>query len=74
MINIFYNEWKGFLRNKLFIFFASFFIILLFIVTYFAIVQNNKQIQSQNELLVLEIWKEQKVDKETYQEYLKVLK
>lgn len=49
MINTFYNEWKGFLRNKLFIFFTSFFIVLLFIVTCFAIVQNNKQIQSQNE-------------------------
>ena len=49
MINIFYNEWRGFLRNKLFIFFTSFFIILLLIVTYFAIIQNNKQIQSQNE-------------------------
>ncbi|MAO71793.1 MAG: hypothetical protein CMD02_04720 [Flavobacteriales bacterium] len=49
MINIFYNEWRCFLRNKLFIFFTSFFIILLIVVTYFAIIQNNKQIQSQNE-------------------------
>ena len=32
-----------------------------------------ESIQSRNELLVLEMWKEQKVDKETYQEYLKVL-
>ena len=49
MINIFYNEWNGFLRNKLFIFFTSFFIILLFLVTLFGIIQNNKQIQSQKE-------------------------
>ena len=54
MINIFYNEWRGFLRNKLFIFFTSFFIILLLIVTYFAIIQNNKQIQSQNEIIILD--------------------
>ena len=46
---IFYNEWKGFLRNKLFLFFISFFVILLFIVTFFGIVQNNKQIESQND-------------------------
>ena len=46
---IFYNEWKGFLRNKLFLFFISFFVILLFIVTFFGIVQNNKQIKSQND-------------------------
>ena len=45
---IFYNEWKGFLRDKLFLFFISFFVILLFIVTFFGIVQNNKQIKSQN--------------------------
>ena len=49
MINIFYNEWRCFLRNKLFIFLHLFFIILLIVVTYFAIIQNNKQIQSQNE-------------------------
>ena len=49
MINIFYNEWKGFLRNKIFIFFTSFFIILLSLATYFAIVQNNKQIKSQQD-------------------------
>ncbi len=46
---IFYNEWRGFWRNKLFLFFLSFFVILLFIVTSFGIIQNNKQIQSQNE-------------------------
>ena len=32
-----------------------------------------ESIQLRNELLVLEMWKEQKVDKESYQEYLKVL-
>ena len=49
MINIFYNEWKGFLRNKIFIFFTSFFVVLLSLATYFAIVQNNKQIKSQQD-------------------------
>jgi len=46
---IFYNEWRGFLRNKLFLFFISFFVILLFIVTFFGIIQNNKQTKSQND-------------------------
>mgnify|MGYP006136287671 FL=1 len=46
---IFYNEWRGFLRNKLFLFFISFFLILLFLVTFFGIIQNNKQIESQND-------------------------
>ena len=46
---IFYNEWRGFLRNKLFLFFISFFLILLFLVTFFGIIQNNKQIKSQND-------------------------
>ena len=32
-----------------------------------------KSIKSRNKLLVLEIWKEKKVDKKTYREYLKVL-
>ena len=32
-----------------------------------------ESITSRNKLLVLEMWKEQKVDKETYQEYLQVL-
>ena len=49
MINIFYNEWKGFLRNKLFLFFIFFFLVLLFIVTFFGIIQNKKQIQSQKD-------------------------
>ena len=44
---IFYNEWRGFLRNKLFLFFISFFGILLFIATIFGTAQNNKQIKSQ---------------------------
>ena len=47
MIYIFYNEWKSLLRNKTFIFFTSFFIVLLSLTTYFSIVQNNKQIKSQ---------------------------
>ena len=46
---IFFNEWRGFLRNKLFLFFISFFVILLFIVTIFGIAQNNKQIKSQHD-------------------------
>ena len=46
MINIFYNEWKGFLRNKTFISSTSFFIVLLSLTTYFSIVQNNKQIKT----------------------------
>jgi len=46
---IFYNEWRGFLRNKVFLFFISFFIIILFIVTFFGIIQNNKQIKSQTD-------------------------
>ena len=32
-----------------------------------------KSIKSRNKLLVLELWKEKKVDKKTYREYLKVL-
>ena len=36
-------------------------------------VKIKESIQLRNELLVLEMWKEQKVDKESYQEYLKVL-
>ena len=46
---IFYNEWRGFLRNKLFLFFISFFVILLFLVTFFGIIQNNRQIASKND-------------------------
>tara|TARA_B100000900_G_C20310550_1_gene605976 strand:- start:184 stop:630 length:447 start_codon:yes stop_codon:yes gene_type:complete len=33
----------------------------------------DESIKSRNKLLVLEIWKEKKVDKKTYREYLKVL-
>ena len=36
-------------------------------------VKIEESIKSRNRLLVLEMWKEQKVDKEIYQEYLKVL-
>ena len=49
MIYIFYNEWKGFLRNKTFISSTAFFIVLLSLTTYFSIVQNNKQIKSQQD-------------------------
>ena len=49
MINIFYNEWKGLLRNKLFIFFTTFFLLSLFLVTFFSVLQNKKQIQDQKE-------------------------
>ena len=46
---IFFNEWKGLFRNKLFLFFISFFLLLLFIVTFFGNIQNKKQIQNQQE-------------------------
>lgn len=49
MVNIFYNEWRGFLRNKLFIYVASFFVLALIAVTFFGVIQNNKQIQSQKD-------------------------
>ena len=49
MFNIFYNECLGFYRNRISVFFILFFIILLFIVTFFGIIQNKKQIQSQND-------------------------
>ena len=49
MINIFYNEWKGFLRNKLFIFLTSFFVFSLFLVTYLSVLQNKKQIENQED-------------------------
>ena len=49
MINIFYNEWRGLLRNRLFLFLIFFFLISLFIVIYFGNIQNKKQIQDQNE-------------------------
>ena len=49
MIAIFYNEWRGLFRNQLFVFFALFFGILLFIATFFGIIQNKKQIQSQKD-------------------------
>ena len=49
MITIFYNEWRGLFRNKLFIFFSLFFGILLIIATFFGIIQNKKQIQSQKD-------------------------
>ena len=46
---IFFNEWKSLIRNKLFLFFISFFLILLFVVTFFGNIQNNKQIKDQQE-------------------------
>ena len=49
MIYIFYNEWKNFLRKKLFIFFMTFFIMLLALVTYFSNIQNNEQLRCQSE-------------------------
>ena len=49
MFNIFYNECLGFYRNRISVFFILFFIILLFIVTFFGIIQNKIQIQSQND-------------------------
>ena len=47
MFTIFKNEWKAFLRNKLFVLFSVFFILLLIVTTYFGIIQNNQQIQNQ---------------------------
>lgn len=47
MINILVNEWKGFLRNKLFIFLSLFFLISLCGVTLFGIIQNEKQVETQ---------------------------
>ena len=43
MINILLNEWKGFFRNRVFKTLIGFFIISLFLTTYFGIMQNNKQ-------------------------------
>ena len=47
MFTIFKNEWKAFFRNKLFVFFSVFFVLLLIVTTYFGIIQNNQQIQNQ---------------------------
>jgi len=47
MINILINEWKQFLKNKLFVFLSLFFLISLSIVTFFGIVQNEKQVEAQ---------------------------
>jgi len=49
MLNIFYNEWRGFIRNKLFIFFSLFFLLSLIITTIFGVIQNDTQRQSQRE-------------------------
>ena len=49
MLNIFYNEWRGFIRNKLFIFFSLFFLLSLIITTIFGVVQNDTQRQIQRE-------------------------
>jgi len=49
MFNIFYNEWKGLLRNRLFVFISWFFILSLILVTFFGTIQNNRQIQSQKD-------------------------
>ena len=47
MINILVNEWKGFFRNKLFVFLSLFFLISLCVVTFFGIIQNEKQLEEQ---------------------------
>lgn len=47
MLPIFKNEWKAFLRNKIFLFFSLFFVLILIITTYFGILQNNQQIINQ---------------------------
>ena len=49
MKDILLNELKGFYRNRVFKTLIGFFIISLFLTTYFGIMQNNKQSESQKE-------------------------
>ena len=49
MKHILINEWKGFLRNRVFMILIFIFIFSLLLTTYLGIVQNNKQIQAQKE-------------------------
>lgn len=49
MKDIFINEWRGLIRNRLFLYLATFFIFSLAVVTWLGIIQNQKQINAQNE-------------------------
>ena len=49
MKHILTNEWKGFMRNHLFMILISVFIISLVLTSYFGIIHNNKQILAQKE-------------------------
>ena len=52
MKNIYLNEWRGFLRNKILVFILCFFVLILSLVTYFGVLQNTKQIQTQKDARV----------------------
>ena len=52
MKNIYLNEWRGFLRNKILVFILCFFVLILSLVTYFGVIQNTKQIQTQKDARV----------------------
>lgn len=47
MKDIFFNEWKGLYRNRLFILLISLFIAVLITVTWLGVIQNNKQKEAQ---------------------------
>jgi ABC-2 type transport system permease protein len=49
MKDIIYNEWKGLLRNRMFLYLGLFFIAALTVSTVLGIVQNQKQIEAQNQ-------------------------
>ena len=49
MKDILINEWKGFVRNRLFMILIAIFAITLLLTTYLGIIQNNKQILAQKE-------------------------
>jgi len=52
MKNIYLNEWRGLLRNKILVFILCFFVFILSLVTYFGVLQNTKQIQTQKDARV----------------------
>ena len=47
MKNMFMNEWKGFVRNRIFLSLILIFIASLVLVTWLGVVQNNKLIEAQ---------------------------
>lgn len=49
MVSVFINEWKGFLRSRLFIIMNFVFLLSLTVVTWMGVTQNNQQIQAQND-------------------------